>query len=52
MSFSVDGQPMQTWSDALPETPMKLWVNVWYPDWLQGERSATDRYVYVDQAEH
>ncbi len=52
VSFSVDGQSMQTWSDALPETPMKLWVNVWYPDWLQGERSATDRYVYVDQAEH
>ena len=50
--FYVDGQLMQTWSDALPKTPMKLWINVWYPDWLQGDRSATDRYVYVDRAEH
>lgn len=31
---------------------MKLWINVWFPDWLQGDRVATDRYVYVDGAEH
>jgi hypothetical protein len=31
---------------------MKLWVNVWYPDWLQGERTAADRYVYIDHAQH
>ena len=52
VTFSVDGRPMQSWSGALPETPMKLWVNVWFPDWLQGDRSAIDRYVHVDRAEH
>lgn len=52
VGFSVDGQLMQTWPDALPKTPMKLWLNVWYPDWLQGERSAIDRYLYVDRAQH
>lgn len=50
--FSVDGQPMHSWSDALPKSPMKMWVNVWFPDWLQGERAATDRYLYVDRAHH
>ncbi len=30
---------------------MKLYVNSWFPTWLDGEASDSDRHVYVDWIE-
>jgi endo-1,3-1,4-beta-glycanase ExoK len=52
VSFYVDGQLMQSWSDALPKSSMRLWVNTWFPTWLEGTPPNTDRYLYVDRLQH
>lgn len=52
VTFYVDGEPMQSWSEGLPGEPMNVWVNTWFPDWLSGERPRADRYTYVDWIEH
>lgn len=46
--FSVDGRPLHTFEDGLPEDSMKLLVNAWYPEWLPGEKPESDGYTYVD----
>ena len=46
--FSVDGRLVHTFEDGLPRDSMKLLVNAWYPEWLPGERPASDGYTRVD----
>ncbi len=31
---------------------MKLYVNAWYPSWLEGKRPRTDKLVLVDWLRH
>jgi|GEM_PF-602619 len=48
VSFYVDDVMMQKWTDGFSTRPMKLMINTWYPDWLDGKTSADDKYVEVD----
>jgi licheninase len=48
LSFYVDGQPMKTWTDGLPQNSMRIYVNAWFPTWLKGTKPRTDRFLYVD----
>lgn len=44
-----DGRLMKRWTNGLPRTPMKLYVNAWYPRWLEGKMPTTDQFVLVDR---
>lgn len=50
--FYVDGVRLQTFRDGLPDDPMKLFMNSWFPTWLPGEKPKRDRYTYVDWVKH
>ncbi len=50
--FFVDGRLMNNWTTGLPGHQMKLYVNAWYPTWLEGKSPDTDRFVLVDQIRH
>ena len=50
--FYVDGELMHSFDEGLPEDPMHLYINTWFPTWLSGERPETDRYTYVDWLRH
>lgn len=52
ITFYVDGEPMQEYKGGLPEESMKLYVNTWFPTWLDGEEPDSDRYTYVDWIEY
>jgi beta-glucanase (GH16 family) len=46
--FYVDGALVQRYTTGLPQGPMKLLVNTWFPGWLPGIAPPTDRYTVVD----
>jgi endo-1,3-1,4-beta-glycanase ExoK len=52
ITFYVDGKPMKRYEGGLPDRPMRLYVNSWYPAWLDGREPDSDRHVYVDWFEH
>lgn len=51
VEFYVDGELLQTYEDGLPDRPMRLYLNAWFPTWLGGERPASDRHVYAEWIE-
>lgn len=52
VTFYVDGKPMKRYEGGLPERRMRLYVNAWYPAWLDGRRPGAERHVFVDWIEH
>ncbi len=52
VEFYVDGGLMQSFDEGLPEEPMNLYANAWFPTWLPGERPTRDSYTYVDWIQH
>lgn len=50
--FYADGKLMKTWKGGITRKQMKLYLNAWYPSWLEGKRPSTDRFVLVDQIQH
>lgn len=50
--FYVNGGLMHSFDEGLPEEPMSLYVNAWFPTWLSGERPTRDGYTYVDWVRH
>ncbi len=52
ITFYVDGEPIKEYEGGLPDKPMKLYVNSWFPKWLDGEKPDSDRYAYVDWIEY
>lgn len=52
LRFYADGQLMKEWTDGLPQNSMRLYVNAWFPTWLQGREPRTDKFVYVDSIRH
>lgn len=48
ITFYADGEPMKEYRVGLPDKPMKLYVNSWFPKWLDGEKPDSDRYTYID----
>jgi hypothetical protein len=51
ITFYVDGEPMKEYEGGLPGEHMKLYVNSWFPTWLDGEEPDSDHYTYVDWIE-
>lgn len=51
VTFYVDGEPVQRFSQGLPERPMRLYINAWYPDWVAGGPLESAGYVRVDRVE-
>jgi hypothetical protein len=51
-TFYVDGEPMKKYEGGLPDKPMKLYVNSWFPNWPDGEKPNSDRHAYVDWIEY
>jgi beta-glucanase (GH16 family) len=49
VSFYADGQLMKRWKGGVPKNPMHLYVNAWYPTWLEGKKPLTDQIVSVDK---
>lgn len=50
--FYVDGELMHGFEEGLPEDPMRLYVNTWFPAWLSGKKLETDSYTYVEWVRH
>jgi beta-glucanase (GH16 family) len=49
VSFYVDGKLMKQWKGGVPRKPMHLYVNAWYPTWLEGKRLLADKTLLVDR---
>ena len=50
--FYVDGKEMQRYKNGIPNEEMKLYVNSWYPTWLETQKPSSDRYAYIEWIEH
>jgi len=48
VSFFIDDQLIQTWTEGLPSTPMFLMLNSWYPNWLGGLSGNEDSFLIID----
>ena len=49
VSFYADGKLMKQWKGGVPNKPMHLYVNAWYPAWLEGKKPLTTQTVLVDK---
>ena len=47
-TFFVDDMQMYVFKSGLPDEPMRLLVNSWFPDWLNGTLPEKDVYTLVD----
>lgn len=50
MEFYVDHQLVKIWDGGVPREPMNLYINTWYPQWLDGKLASTVQYTTVDYA--
>jgi hypothetical protein len=49
LGFYFDDQRIQTFTEGLPEEPMRLLVNSWFPDWLPNQPPEKDVYTLIDR---
>jgi hypothetical protein len=52
VAFFVDDRQMHVFKSGLPDEPMRLLVNSWFPDWLNGMPSEKDVYTLVDWVQY
>ena len=52
MVFYADGEEIQRYEGDIPDEEMQLYVNSWYPTWLETQKPSSDKYVYVEWIEH
>lgn len=52
IEFYVDGEKMHSFDKGIPEDPMNLYINAWFPTWLAGQRPEADSYTYVEWLKH
>ena len=50
--FYVDGEEMQRFEGGIPDKEMQLYVNSWYPTWLETKKPTSDRYAEIEWIEH
>lgn len=48
VGFYAGGKLMKRWRSGVPNEAMHLMVNTWYPNWLAGKRSPTNRFLLMD----
>ncbi len=51
VEFYIDGELLQTYTKGLPDQPMDLYLNSWFPTWLGGEKPDSDRHAYAEWIE-
>ena len=47
--FYADGRPRKSWDTGIPNTPMHLMVNSWFPTWLEGRKPKKTVYTQIDR---
>jgi beta-glucanase (GH16 family) len=52
VTFTVDGEPMRTWTNGVPKAPMNLYANAWFPAWLAGTPPVDARATVIDEIEY
>ena len=52
VTFTVDGVALRTWTDGVPEAPMNLYANAWFPVWMDGLAPAGTRTTVIDRVEY
>lgn len=50
--FYVDGEEMQRYKGGIPDKEMHLYVNSWYPTWLETQKPSSGKHAYVEWIEH
>jgi licheninase len=50
-AFAVDGRVVRRWTDGIPAAPMRLYVNAWFPRWLDGRPPVAPAATLVDRLE-
>ncbi len=50
--FYVDGKEMQRYKGGIPDKKMQLYINSWYPTWLETKKPTSDRYTDIEWIEH
>ncbi|MEN1758850.1 stalk domain-containing protein [Anoxynatronum sibiricum] len=48
VTFYINNQLMQTWTDGYSHEPMYLMINAWHPRWLDGTPPDRDQYLWVE----
>lgn len=48
VAFYIDNQFVKRWRTQIPQKPMKLMLNVWYPTWMDGQALKKDTELSVD----
>ena len=50
--FTVDGEVRSHFDGDSPRAVMNLYVNAWWPKWLEGSPTSRDGYVNIDWVEY
>lgn len=50
VEFYVDRTLVQAWGTGVPRVPMNLYINSWYPQWLEGVPASSTQLTAVDYA--
>jgi beta-glucanase (GH16 family) len=48
-AFAVDGQVLRRWKGGIPTAPMNLYLNAWFPTWLDGIPAPAGAATLVDR---
>jgi hypothetical protein len=48
VSYYIDNQLMQTWTEGFSTEPMYLMINTWFPSWLEGLPPFENQWLEVD----
>jgi endo-1,3-1,4-beta-glycanase ExoK len=48
-AFAVDGHVLRRWSGGIPTAPMNLYLNAWFPRWLDGVPAPAGAATLVDR---
>lgn len=49
VEFYADSALLGSWSAGVPDAPMNLYLNTWYPQWLGGVPAPRDQATFVEQ---
>jgi beta-glucanase (GH16 family) len=50
-AFAVDGRVLRRWTSGIPKAPMSLYVNAWFPRWLDGIAPPVQAWTLVQRVE-
>ncbi|MGB4659392.1 MAG: glycoside hydrolase family 16 protein, partial [Mobilitalea sp.] len=48
LSFYIDNVLIKEWKQGYPKAEMQLYINCWYPKWLEGIKPDSDQKLLID----